>query len=410
MIALALIGSAAGARAEDPLAAESRRRNDALVEQGVNLTQTVTTGAAPARIELLVPPAEEDEHIVALWFEAAKGELSVRLTGPTGETLAAWKSRSGEQRLVRTLPPGKYVLEVAGGPAHGVVGVKGPVIGRCNVDASRVTEHAADPAKGFHWPYLLFAPKVATPTTLLVVPDNTGFHTEDLDLLRASGTCELARQAASADRLGVPILVPLFPRTAEVYVHALSRDALTTKTPAIARADLQLIAMIDDARAVLGRNVRARVLMSGFSASGSFTNRFAMLHPDRVLAAAVGSPGGWPIAPATNMTYPIGIADVASLTGSKVDLAAVRKVGFFIFLGDADTNDSVPYRDSFTADDETLIMREFGKTPVDRWESSKRLYAAAKLHATFKLYPGVAHELTPEMMSDIEATFAAAMR
>ena len=55
-------------------------------------------------------------------------------------------------------------------------------------------------------------------------------------------------------------------------------------------------------------------------------------------------------------------------------------------------------------------MREYGKTPVERWESARRLYAAAKLHATFELYRGVAHELTPEMMSDIEAAFGAAMR
>jgi dienelactone hydrolase len=284
------------------------------------------------------------------------------------------------------------------------------VVSRCKVDASRVTEHAAEPANGFRWPYLLLAPRLATSTTLLVVPNNTGFLSEDPELLRASGTCELERQVASADHLGVAVLVPLFPRTAEVYVHALTRDALATKTPSIARVDLQLIAMIDHARALLGKGVRPRVLMSGFSASGSFTSRFAMLHPDRVLAAAVGSPGGWPIAPADDLTYPVGISDVLSLTGSKVDLAKVRTVSFFMFIGDADANDSVPYRDSFTATDETLIMQKFGKTPVDRWNAAERLYAEAKLRATFKLYPGVGHEVTPEMVADIEAAFAAAMR
>jgi dienelactone hydrolase len=410
LIALALLFFAAPASAQDPLTLEMKRRNDELVAQGFNLTWGVSVTPTPTRIELLVPPTEDFEHTVTLWFETAKGEIAVRLTGPGGETLAAWTGRSGEQRLVRALAPGKYVLEVGGAAGRGEVGVKGPVIGRCNVDASRFTEHAADPAKGFHWPYLLLAPKAATSTTLMVVPNNTGFLTEDLELLRASGMCELAREAAVADRLGVAVLVPLFPRTADVYVHALSRDALTTKAPAIARVDLQLIAMIDDARAVLGKSVRARVLMSGFSASGSFTSRFAVLHPDRVLAAAVGSPGGWPIAPAADWTYPVGIADVASLTGSKVDLAAARKVSFFFFMGDADTNDSVPYRDSFTAADEALVMQKFGKTPVSRWEAAKRLYAAAKLRATFKLYPDVPHEVTPEMVADIEAAFAAAMR
>jgi len=396
--------------AADPLADEARRRNDELVKQGFNLTHGLTVTPAVGRFEMLVPPAEGAEQIVVLWFEAAKGELTVRMLGPRDEVIAAWKGRSGELRLVRTLAPGKYVVEVGGAEGRGVVGVKGPVIGRCALDARRMSEHAAEPAKGFRWPYLLLAPKAPTATTLLVVPNNTGFLSEDLELLRASASCTLARQQAMADRLGVAVLVPLFPRTASVYLHALTRDALVTKTPAIARVDLQLIAMIDHARASLGKAVRPRVLMSGFSASGSFTNRFAMLHPDRVLAAAVGSPGGWPTLPATDLTYPVGISDVGSLTGSKVDLAALRKVSFFVFLGDADDNDSVPYRDSFSAADEALIMRRFGKTPVARWDAVKRLYAAARLRATFKLYPGVGHEVTPGMASDVEAAFAAAMR
>jgi dienelactone hydrolase len=331
------------------------------------------------------------------------------MLGPGDEVITAWKGRSGEQRLVRTFAPGKYVVEVGGAEGRGLVGVKGPVVSRCALDAARVTEHAADPAKGFRWPYLLVAPATASPTTLLVVPNNTGFLSEDLELLRASASCEVAQHLQMADRLGVALLVPVFPRTADVYTHALTRDAIVTKTPALARVDLQLIAMVDHARALLGASVRPRVLMAGFSASGSFTNRFAVLHPDRVLAAAIGSPGGWPLAPSTEWTYPVGISDLQALSGSKLDLAALRKVSLFLFLGDQDTNDAVPYRDSFTAADEALVMQRFGKTPVARWDAAKRLYAQAKLRATFTLYPGVAHQVAPEMAADIEAAFAAAL-
>src|SRR5262249_52758998 len=68
-----------------------------------------------------------------------------------------------------------------------------------------------------------------------------------------------------------------------------------------------LIAMIDHARSILGSRICPRVLMSGFSASGSFAGRFTMLHPERVLAAAIGSPGGWPLAPSDEWTYPVGV-------------------------------------------------------------------------------------------------------
>jgi hypothetical protein len=131
-------------------------------------------------------------------------------------------------------------------------------------------------------------------------------------------------------------------------------------------------------------------------------------------AAAVGSPGGWPLAPVESdgrdrLPYPVGIADIKALTGAAADRAALARVAFFFVLGGDDRNDAVVYRDSFSATDEKLVMRKFGKTPVDRWGAAQRLYDQAKLHATFKLYPGVAHEVTPAMLADIEAAFRAAL-
>jgi dienelactone hydrolase len=407
---LAVVTCASVAQAGETLAAEQQRRQDQLMREGYNLTHRVRVSAATKRDELIIPAGDADEHRVSLWFAAEHGELAVRFLDPKGDVVVAWHGRSGDQQLTRVLAPGRYVVEFGGSEGLGAIGVKGPVVAACPLDALRVSEHAADPGQGFHWPYLLLAPSAGAAKTLLVVPNNTGFPTEDLELLRASASCELAHEIARADRLGVAVLVPLFPRTEEVYLHALARSALATKAPKLARADLQLIAMIDDARRRLGPTVRSRVLMSGFSASGSFTNRFALLHPDRVLAAAVGSPGGWPIAPSAELRYPVGVADVAELTGRAVDFTALRTVSLFLFLGDADTNDSVPYRDSFSAADQELIMRRFGETPVARWNAAKQLYDSAKLRATFRLYPGVAHDVTAAMAADVEAAFAAALR
>ena len=46
-----------------------------------------------------------------------------------------------------------------------------------------------------------------------------------------------------------------------------------------------------------------------------FANRFIALHPEKVRAATIGAPGGWPISPVTEykgveLYYPIGIADL----------------------------------------------------------------------------------------------------
>ena len=101
------------------------------------------------------------------------------------------------------------------------------------------------------------------------------------------------------------------------------------------------------------------------------------------------------------MRYPIGINDFNTVTGKKINMKILQKVPLFIFLGDQDDNDSVIFGDSYEDEDKDLIFEIFGKTPVERWETSKKLYEDSKLNATFKLYPNVKHTVTAEMRDDI---------
>lgn len=415
--------AAPGVHQPDAIRAEAKRRHDALVAQGFNFTNGIslgTSGEGILRVVVLVPPSEGEHHFV-FWAATPEGEIAFRFVGADGGLRAAWAGRRGETDFAVSLPPGRYSVEIDRSRAKGgeaLLGFKGPIVRRCPADA-RAEEVAADAGKGFAWPYLLRIPKDVRSRAVLVAPNNTGFTSDDVELLRASASCEVQRQSALADRLGAPLLVPLFPRPPakgeddSLYLHALTRAALETKTPAYRRVDLQLVAMLDDARARLrtrGAETRENALLWGFSASGSFVSRFALLHPTRVLAVASGSPGGWPIAPAAEsggatLPYPVGIADVKALTGETVEVAAARSVAFLFFLGEKDANDSVPFRDSFSKSDETLVFRLFGPTPISRWKAAERLYGAAGLNARFALYPGAAHEMTKEMDEDVARFF-----
>jgi dienelactone hydrolase len=215
-----------------------------------------------------------------------------------------------------------------------------------------------------------------------------------------------------ASLIKVAVLIPVFPRPEtdwKIYTHALDRDSMMTDKKEYARFDLQLAAMIDDARQRLkNENLKfdEKVLMLGFSASGMFVNRFAFLHPKRVKAAAIGSPGGWAIAPVANykeksLPYPVGVDDFKTVSGEKFNLKTLQKVPLFIFLGDEDDNDSLVFRDGYEESDEKLVFELFGKTPVERWEISKSLYEQTKLNAEFKLYPNVKHTISKEMREDI---------
>jgi len=158
-----------------------------------------------------------------------------------------------------------------------------------------------DSTHDFDWPYYLWVPQnVASTTAILVEPNNTG-TVDDSELIHeGSAIGLLGWRARFAERLNVPLLVPVFPRPRSawwVYTHALDNETMASSMEGLSRIDLQIIEMIDDARERLADfHIEAgeKVLMLGFSASGQFTSRFAILHPERTLAAAPGSPGGWP--------------------------------------------------------------------------------------------------------------------
>jgi len=280
-----------------------------------------------------------------------------------------------------------------------------------------------DKDSGFSWPYYLYIPPTAEAQGntggllhLLVTVNNTGRVTDDYIEHEAAALKLVSMIASPGYHLACPCLVPVFPRPAEhdsIYTHALDRDCLTTGIDGLERLDLQLIAMIDDARSQLSRlgwEVSDKVLIAGFSASGMFANRFTVLHPDRVLAAAVGAPGGWPIAPVKQwqghaLPYPVGVDDIAALTGRDFMEKIYREVPHFFFMGGEDENDSVVFRDGYRESDEDLILRLFGKTPHERWSIAEKIYGFMGAEAEFRLYPDAGHEISERMNEDMGRFF-----
>jgi len=267
------------------------------------------------------------------------------------------------------------------------------------------------PDKGFHWPYYLLVPENVPkdkPCRLLVLPNNSGYNTDDHRYQdnQAYNFLRSYAEAAYPRELPIPVLEPVFPRFrderyVDVYFHDLDRDTLTVRgDPAIERVDLQLVAMIRDASARLaGRGivVKPKVLMKGFSASGGFVSRFPALHPDMVEAAVAGSPGGLPFLPVgswkgRSLRYPIGTGDFEALTGKKFSLEEFNAVKYFYHLGDQDVdNDPVYYRDAYDKEDEDLIVELFGKTRPDRWPVAEEIYRSVGNGSIFRLYPGIGH-------------------
>jgi hypothetical protein len=271
--------------------------------------------------------------------------------------------------------------------------------------------------KGFAHPYFLFIPDEGLDTnqiTIIIEPNNTGSPSDNFD-----DHVDAAKQQAGRSQIGnflshelrYPLLVPIFPRPEKnwkIYTHALDRDALLQKDNSLARLDLQLIAMFEDAKSRLtqsGYKVDNKFFMTGFSACGTFANRFAALHPQKVKAYAAGGLNGMLIVPSIKLDsqylpYPLGVSDLYELTGQQFDSASFKEVPQFLFMGENDDNDAAPYDDAYDNTEREIIYNTLGKQMLPtRWNACTDYYKNIK--GTFRVYQNTGHEVTSEIQQDI---------
>src|SRR5215831_16159497 len=264
------------------------------------------------------------------------------------------------------------------------------------LSAPTLIEVPASESSGFFFPYYLYIPKNLSrskPVRVLIEPNNTGQATDDFEIHRASAKryATVGDVRRLADRLQTPLLVPVFPRPRaqwKIYTHHLDRDTMRLTEGSLARIDLQLLAMIRHARQSLteaGIETRPKVFMHGFSASAGFVNRFATIHPTEVRAIAAGAINALPMYPVesyqdTKLSFPLGTADIKSLTGADFDSKPYSQVAQFLYMGYLDRNDTFPFGDAWDDDEREIIAKLFGKEMMpDRWERAQQIVASLKL-------------------------------
>jgi len=265
--------------------------------------------------------------------------------------------------------------------------------------------------EGFNFPYFLFVPE-QVPTDqeviLIVEPNNSGFVHDDLQehIEKAERTTSLDYYMGNylARSLKYPLLVPVFPRTEsswKVYTHAMDRDVMLEKGSPLERIDLQLLKMCQHAKSLLTERsitCRGRILLTGFSASGTFANRFTALHPESVQAVAAGGLNGLLIIPqdclnGKTLQFPVGVGDLHTLTSLEFQREAFLQTPQFYFMGANDDNDAVPYDDAFDSKERTLIYELLGEEMLPlRWNKCRDLYKSIGANAVIKTYPKVGHE------------------
>ncbi|MGL1894709.1 MAG: hypothetical protein OCD02_24025 [Spirochaetaceae bacterium] len=211
-----------------------------------------------------------------------------------------------------------------------------------------------------------------------------------------------------ADEYNYAVILMLIPQKAQ-YLFQNSMILREIENEFWERPDLEYRNVINrfmDELEVGGLNPHRKVYMTGFSNGGSQSSIFPLLHPDMVEATAPGSAGTY-VYPAnsmngTELTWPMGLADLHKIDGATFIPELYKEVEQFIFVG---TEDNDPINDAaneFYDRDATAFYRDFaGKTPVERVPLYASYLKEYGVNIEYKIYEGIGHDWTDEMMHDV---------
>ena len=324
---------------------------------------------------------------------------------------------------------------------------------------SIVVKIPAMPEKGFNWPYYLRIPSnqfkssnLASKRYLMIDMPNGGAR--DLDGIEkwVKRTLEngAQRSVGVAEELWTPIIIPAYPVANSfyevdgipymTYEHALDRETarlhLNYKNPktknllvgAYSERDLdvkkflnldkQIIAMFDHAVEYLnkyGHNMETdKMFLNGYSATGTFTDRFTAFHPEKVKAIASGGTLDDMVLPLSSykgkdLIFPIGTSDYKEITGKDFNLNKHNQVARLIFMGKDDDNNTVEhgYLDCYSDFERDLIIKLFGYDILPRAKALIDVYGKSGGKGMFILDKETGHGMSRDMGDYITEFFKA---
>ncbi|MBI5878532.1 MAG: hypothetical protein HZB53_12860 [Chloroflexi bacterium] len=181
---------------------------------------------------------------------------------------------------------------------------------------------------------------------------------------------------------------------------------------AVALEDIEIAerlnATIQRLPGLTGLKLKDHVKIFGFSRGAQVAHRFALSYPEDVSVVVAYSAGTYTLpltsvrvvsgARPESLPFPYGIADLPARLGHPINFALFKQVRFLIGVGG---NDNKP-GDVPRQWDEYL-----GNTRLGRAEQFSQALNKSGGNCTLKVFPGVGHEITNDMLTQAEQFFAA---
>lgn len=250
---------------------------------------------------------------------------------------------------------------------------------------------------------------------ILISGQHGNVISSDYSLVIGAHQAAASGRVAWANQYGYILVTPVIPRDYSggegIYSIALDREAFEGRNEFLERADLRVNAILDEYTASLradGFQVSGKVFIEGFSAGGTFAQRYALLQPERVWAIGAGGLGGVLTLPLaeyddTQLIWPLGIADFTSVVGKAFSADSYLSIPQFIYVGDQDSNSVMGPGNTeiFTEQQQLWLIAEFGNAGLIRLQNQvAELLDQGFDNLELTVYPGVGHERTQATVTD----------
>ncbi|MGN0025172.1 MAG: hypothetical protein ACI351_07065 [Candidatus Avelusimicrobium sp.] len=278
------------------------------------------------------------------------------------------------------------------------------------LDSTHLLTIAANPKAGFEWDYLIYLPEdldISRKLPILFMMTNTGHLTSSKEELQQDVLEYLNSEKQLADKLGVPLLIPIVSREENLYSHELSRAVFVLQEGPLKHLDFQIVNMFKDARRQLkkkGIHTQKKMFVAGASAAGAFAWRWTLLHPEYVLAT-VAAIQHYPTLPLNELNgeeliFPIGVSDVKQYTGKPFNKKAWQKVPIFVYEGGSDYNDTLLYDECYPGEQRELIHKLYDENGEDdeqvRVRSVQKVLSQVAPNVQTHVYPNMGHLTMPQ--------------
>ncbi|TAK26056.1 MAG: hypothetical protein EPO26_01575 [Chloroflexota bacterium] len=193
----------------------------------------------------------------------------------------------------------------------------------------------------------------------------------------------------AADKYGWFLIAPRI----EYQDDSLDPAVIAAESPGLIRG---LREIVEDVAHDANLRLRRRVTIFGFGRGASLAQRYALTYAPETRAVALLGGGGYTLPPMNDIAedpqFPFGVRDMSAAVGRSINVDALRRIRFWIGVGERDTD---------TATTSRAWDKFLGATRVERAATLARVLMRDGNDTRYVIVPDAGHEMTADARSRI---------